>query len=245
MSEPVPPIGTQISALAELAPDEPAVTCDGLTISRAELDRSTNLLARAYAERGVGVGDYVTMVLPNSIEWVQAAVACWKLGAVPQPLSPRLPDMEFEALLELRPRALLVGRDHPGIPSVPAGFVPDPALSDGPLPEAVSPCWKSMASGGSTGRPKLIEVGGDSRVPPAFGYALGAQEGDTTLVPVPLTHNTGFSSATIALLMRNHLVLMNRFDPHEFLRLITGHRPQLVITVPTIMQRALPGLGRR
>jgi bile acid-coenzyme A ligase len=197
-------------------------------------------LARAYAERGVGVGDYVTIVLPNSVEWMQAAVACWKLGAVPQPLSPRLPDAEFEGILGLRPRALLVGRDHPGIPSVPAGFVPDPALSDGPLAEAVSPCWKSMASGGSTGRPKLIEVGGDSRVPPAFGYALGAQEGDTTLVPVPLTHNTGFTSATIALLMRNHLVLMSRFDPHEFLRLITEHRPQLVMTVPTIMQRALP-----
>jgi bile acid-coenzyme A ligase len=110
MSEPVPPIGTQISALAALAPDEPAVTCDGLTLSRAELDRSTNRLARAYAERGVGVGDYVTMVLPNSIEWIQAAVACWKLGAVPQPLSARLPDAELRGLVELRPPALLVGR---------------------------------------------------------------------------------------------------------------------------------------
>ena len=111
MTGPVPPIGAQISALAALAPDEPAVTCDGLTITRAELDRSTNRLARAYAERGVGVGDYVTMVLPNSIEWVQAAVACWKLGAVPQPLSARLPDAELQGLLELRPPALLVGRD--------------------------------------------------------------------------------------------------------------------------------------
>ena len=240
MTQPVPPIGTQLSALAQLGPDEPAVTCDGRTITRGELDSSTNRLARAYAEHGVGVGDYVTISLPNSVEWMQAAVACWKLGAVPQPLSPRLPDAEFAGLLELRPRALLVGRSGAGIPSVPAGFVPDQALSDGPLPEAVSPCWKSMASGGSTGRPKLIEVGGDSRLPPAFGYALGAQEGDTTLVPVPLTHNTGFTSATIALLMRNHLVLMSRFDPHEFLRLISDHRPQLVTTVPTIMQRALP-----
>jgi bile acid-coenzyme A ligase len=242
VTQPVPPIGTQISALAAIAPDEPAVSCAGRTITRAELDSSTNRLARAYAELGVNVGDYVTIALPNSVEWVQAAVACWKLGAVPQPLSPRLPDAEFEGLLELRPRALLVGRAAPKveIPSLPAGFVPDPALSDEPLPEAVSPCWKSMASGGSTGRPKLIEVGGDSRLPPAFGYALGAQEGDTTLVPVPLTHNTGFTSATIALLLRNHLVLMSRFDPHEFLRLITEHRPQLVVTVPTIMQRALP-----
>ena len=239
-SEPVPPIGTQISALAALAPDEPAVTCDGRTLTRGELDRSTNRLARAYAERGVGVGDYVTIVLPNSVECVQAMVACWKLGAVPQPLSARLPDAEFEGLLELRPRALLVGRTHPGIPSVPKGFVPEQSFSDDPLPEAVSPCWRSIGSGGSTGRPKLIEAGGDSRLGPALGYAVGGQEGDTVLVPVPLTHTTGFTSAAVALVMGNHLVLMSRFDPHEFLRLITEHRPQLVTTVPTMMQRALP-----
>jgi bile acid-coenzyme A ligase len=240
---PVPPIGAQISALAALAPDEPAVTCDGLTITRAELDRSTNRLARAYAERGVGVGDYVTMVLPNSIEWIQAAVACWKLGAVPQPLSARLPDAELQGLLDLRPPASLVGREHPEIPSVPAGFTSDPALSDAALPEAVSPVWKAMGSGGSTGRPKLIESGGPhfgSRIPAAIGYPLGAQEGDTTLVPIPLSHNTGFTTATIALLMRHHLVLMSRFDPQQFLRLITDHRVTFLTTVPTIMQRTLP-----
>jgi bile acid-coenzyme A ligase len=261
MTKPVPPIGSQISALAEIAPDEPAVSCAGITITRAELDSSTNRLARAYAERGVGLGDYVTIALPNSVEWVQAAVACWKLGAVPQPLSPRLPDAEFEGLLDLRPRALLVGREDPRrgdrkrgeagrsgspterhrvIPNVPAGFVPDPGLSDGPLPEAVSPCWKSLASGGSTGRPKLIEAGGDARVPAAIGAPLGAQEGDITLVPVPLSHNTGCTTAVVALLMRHHLVLMSRFDPHEFLRLITDHRVTFLTTVPTIMQRALP-----
>ncbi|MFZ1175122.1 MAG: AMP-binding protein [Mycobacterium sp.] len=238
--EPVPPIGTQISALADVGPDEPAVTCDGLTITRAELDRSTNRLARAYAERGVGIGDYVTMVLPNSIEWVQAAVACWKLGAVPQPLSARLPAAELQGLLDLRPPTLLVGRDHPEMPSVPAGFTPDPALSDAALPEAVSPVWKAMGSGGSTGRPKLIESGGDSRIPPAIGYPLGAQEGDTTLVPIPLSHNTGFTTATIALLMGHHLVLMSRFDPQQFLRLISDHGVTFLTTVPTIMQRALP-----
>ena len=147
-------------------------------------------------------GDYVTIVLPNCVECVEAMVACWKLGAVPQPLSPRLPDAEFEGLLELRPRALLVGRTHPGIPSLPRGFVPDQALSDDPLPEAVSPCWRSIGSGGSTGRPKLIEAGGDSRLGPALGYVVGGQEGDTVLVPVPLTHTTGFTAAAVALMMR-------------------------------------------
>jgi bile acid-coenzyme A ligase len=261
VTEPVPPIGVQISALAALAPDEPAVTCDGQTMTRGELDRSTNRLARAYAERGVGVGDYVTMVLPNGIEWIRAAVACWKLGAVPQPLSARLPDAELAGLLSLRPPKLLVGRegdrqlgeagrsgspngqhsgDHHEIASVPEGFIPDPNSSDAPLPEAVSPVWKAMGSGGSTGRPKLIESGGDSRIPPAIGYPLGAQEGDTTLIPVPLSHNTGFTTAAIALLMRHHLVLMSRFEPQQFLRLIADHGVTFLTTVPTIMQRALP-----
>ena len=150
----------------------------GARITRGELDRSTNRLARAYAERGVGVGDYVTIVLPNSIEWIQAAVACWKLGAVPQPLSARLPDAEFEGLLDLRPRALLVGRDHPGTCPVcqrvssPTGRCPTARCR-----KRCRRCWKSMGSGGSTGRPKLIEAGGDSRIPAAIGYATGRAGG--------------------------------------------------------------------
>ena len=154
MTAPVPPIGTQFSLLAEQSPDEPAVTCEGRTLTRGELEASSNRLARAYAELGVGQGDYVTIVLPNSIEWMQAALAAWKLGAVPQPLSARLPDAELEGLLELKPRALLVGRTDPRgvIPSVPGDFTPDSGLSDTPLPEAVSPSWKALGSGGSTGQ---------------------------------------------------------------------------------------------
>jgi bile acid-coenzyme A ligase len=243
MTAPVPPIGTQFSRLAEVAPDEPAVTCDGRTLTRGELDRSTNRLARAYAELGVRQGDYVTIVLPNSIEWIQAALAAWKLGAVPQPLSARLPDAELEGLLELKPRALLVGRDDPRgvIPSVPGDFSPTPGVSDAPLPEAVSPTWKALGSGGSTGRPKLIEAGGDSRFPGALvGLGMGGQDGDIQLIAVPLSHNTGMTTATIGLLMRNHLVLMPRFDAAEFLRLVAEYRVDFIVAVPTIMQRLLP-----
>jgi bile acid-coenzyme A ligase len=242
MTSTVPPIGTQVSGLAAQSPDAPAVTCEGRTLTRGELDVSTNRLARAFAERGVGVGDYVTIVLSNSIEWVQAVLAAWKLGAVPQPLSARLPDAELHALLELHPPKLLFGRDDPTgrIQSLSRDFTPGPELSDGPLPEAVSPVWKSMASGGSTGRPKLIESGGDSRVPAAAGYPLGAQEGDVSLMSVPLSHNTGFTTFAIGLLQGHHLVLMPRFEPREFLRLVTEHHVTFLATVPTIMQRLLP-----
>ena len=64
--------------------------------------------------------------------------------------------------------------------------------------------------------------------------------GDTQLVSVPLSHNTGFTSATTALATGQHLVLMSRFDPEEFLRLVTEYRVNYLATVPTIMQRLLP-----
>jgi bile acid-coenzyme A ligase len=235
-------IPAQLAVLAAADPEHPAVTCEGRTLTRAELDGSSNRLARAYAGLGVSQGSYVTIAVANSIEWLQAVIACWKLGAVPQPLSPRLPDSEYAELLDLVPRALLVGRPDPRglVPSVPATFEPDAALSDAPLPDVVSPVWKAMASGGSTGRPKLILAGSGSRIPAAIGSPLGAEPGDVQLISVPLSHNTGFSNAVVGLLLGHHLVLMPRFDPHEFLRLITEYRVTYLATVPTIMQRLLP-----
>jgi bile acid-coenzyme A ligase len=238
----VPAIGTQISRLATEAPEAAALSHEGRTLTRRQLDSTTNRLARAYAELGVRQGDYVTIAVPNSIEWVQAVVAVWKLGAIPQPLSSRLPDSEYAGLLDLTPRALLVGRPDPRgvVRAVPGDFDPGD-VSDEPLPEVVSPSLKSMASGGSTGRPKLIEAGGDSRFQGGLVAAMmGNEATDTQLVSVPLSHNTGFTSATIALATGQHLVLMSRFDPAEFLRLVSEYRVNYLATVPTIMQRLLP-----
>jgi bile acid-coenzyme A ligase len=98
-----------------------------------------------------------------------------------------------------------------------------------------------MASGGSTGRPKLIESGGDSRwAGKLFGQGLGAREGDTSLISVPMSHNTGTMTTAIGLLMGHHVVVMPRFDPAEFLRLVTEQHVNWLATVPTIMHRLLP-----
>lgn len=237
----IPPIGTQLTRLAELAPEESAVTCGSETLTRAELEASANRLARAYADLGVGVGDYVTIVLPNSIEWIQSAFAIWKLGAIPQPLSQRLAESEFNELMDLVPRKLLVGKTDPrgAVAHVPAGFVPH-GLSYAPLPEAVSPSVKAMASGGSTGRSKLIETTWDGRFNAAgLGHLIGAQEGDTHILAGPLSHNTPFTMFVVATLMRQHLILMPRFEAEDCLRLITEHRVNFGVTVPTMLQRML------
>ncbi len=223
----VPFIGTQLTCLAENEPDRPVLTCDGVTLSRGELESSANRLARAYRELGVRLGDYVTIALPNSIEWVQAAFAVWKLGAIVQPLSPRLPDTEFGELLELVPRALLVGRADPSgnTVSVPPGFAPSNDLSDTPLPEAISPVWKAMPSGGSTGRPKLIEVTANGQLDPTpMGIMFGFAPDDTQLVTGPLTHNLPITTTVVGVLLGQHVVLMSRFDAERCLDLIAQHR---------------------
>ena len=77
----------QLATLAASKPDAPAVTCAGQTVTRRELDRLANRLARELSSYGVGLGDFVTVALPNSVDWFVAYVAAWKLGAIPQPTS--------------------------------------------------------------------------------------------------------------------------------------------------------------
>ena len=110
-------IGRIFTDLADEDPNRPSVTCDGSTASRLDLERRANRLARAYAELGVKAGDFVTIGLPNSIEFYEATVATWKLGAVPQPVSARLPARERQAIVDLAGPAIVVGADevdHPG-----------------------------------------------------------------------------------------------------------------------------------
>ena len=84
--------------LVAAAPDAPAITHEGLTVSRAELQRRTNRLARAYEALGVREGTMVTIALPNGIEFFEACLATWKLGATPQPVSSRSPRLELEQI---------------------------------------------------------------------------------------------------------------------------------------------------
>ena len=77
--------------LAAADPERVLITCGDESITRAGFESSANRLARDLQARGVGLGDMVTIALPNSIAWFVTAAACWKLGAIPQPVSYRLP----------------------------------------------------------------------------------------------------------------------------------------------------------
>jgi len=232
-------MGQVIGLLAQEAPERPAITHEGRTINRLELERRTNRLARAYAELGVGQDDLVTIALPNGIPFYEACAAIWKLGATPQPVSAVLPDRERQAIVELADPPLVVGvapGTHGDRPAVPAGWEPDPALSDEPLPARTPRWWKAPTSGGSTGRPKIIVAEQAGLADPAEPPFLMQRDG-TQLVPGPLYHNGPFAFSTRGLLSGNHIVVMTRFDPGLTLELIERHGVDWVLLVPTMMHR--------
>ena len=240
MTDALQPIAVAMAALAAAHPDWPAVTVGSESLTRGELDRRTNRLARAFAAAGVSSDDLVTIALPNSVSFIESAVACWKLGAVPQPVSFRLPDPELTAIVELADSALVVGVEAgrlPGRATWAPGQQPDHGLSDEPLPPVVSRSWKAPTSGGSTGRPKLILSGDPSTIPAEPG--LGFRRDGCALIPGPLYHNAGFTFASTGLFYGNHVVILPRFDAEETLRAIDTYRPDFMLLVPTMMIRIL------
>lgn len=231
------PIGRRLADLAHVDPHRPAITCADRTVTREVLHRRTNRLARAYASLGVKAGDLVTIGLPNGIEFYEAAIAAWKLGATPQPVSWRLPPLERQQIVELANPALIVGVDDlpPERVALRQGFEPRTSLSDEDLPEAVAPSMKAMTSGGSTGRPKLIVVAERGEVDPDR-RPLGMQPHQTQLVCGPLYHNAPFAS-TLGLFVGQHLVVLERFEPEAALRAIEQHRISYLQLVPTMLHR--------
>jgi bile acid-coenzyme A ligase len=181
----------------------------------------------------------VTIALPNSTEWFVAFAACWKIGAIPQPVSSRLPEPEVRAILALANPTAVIGVPPElakGRRSIPLGYEPDSAFSDDPLPDVTSPAWKAPTSGGSTGRPKLI-VSGDSATynedaPLRFGSADGCM-----VVPAPLYHNGPIVWSCSAWLAGSHVVVLPRFDAEATLAAIDRYQADTVYLVPTMMKR--------
>ncbi len=225
--------------LAERDPEGVAILHEDESLTRGALERQSNRLARAYAQRGVREGDLVTIALPNGMDFFVACLAIWKLGATPQPISARLPELERRAIVELVDPALLVGADvgaYGERPTLPVGYVPSDALSDGPLPDRVSRNVRAMTSGGSTGRPKVIVDLTPALSDPELAENDMRVKG-TTLVPGPLYHSGPFITAWQALLSGGRIVVLSRFDAALALQLIERHRVDWVLFVPTMMQR--------
>ena len=120
--------------LAETDPDRPALTCGDITLTRAGFVDRVERLAAQFEARGVAESSTVTISLPNSIGFVESMFAAWAVGAVPQPVSHRLPAPERSAIMGLASPSLVVGMPQseagpwPTLESVP-GQLPAGSLS--------------------------------------------------------------------------------------------------------------------
>ncbi|RZV47388.1 MAG: acid--CoA ligase [Acidimicrobiales bacterium] len=228
-------------AQANARSDHVAVTLSGSQLTFGELEvRATNL-AHHLLSLGVEPADYVTIAEPNSFEWFTAFLACWKLGATPQPVSSRLPPLELAAIVDLADSPVVIGMEHATRPWLPRGFIAPPAPA-GWSPPAVppSPAWKAPTSGGSTGRPKLI-VSGDPAIwtSSLVGLArvIGARADGTTVMPGPLYHNGPLIWSWLTLLSGGNVALLPRFDAESTLAAIQENTAESIYLVPTMMQR--------
>jgi len=224
---------------AAIQPDRVAISHEGETITWSELEWETNRLARVYAELGVGQDDFVTIALPNGIEFFKATLATWKVGATPQPVSARLPKFERDQIIEVGAPKLVVGvsdDDQPGIQTLPVGFEPPAAITGEALDERIATSFKAMTSGGSTGRPKLI-VSATPAVWDIDEDRLQTKLQGSMLIPGPLYHNGPFLWGISALFRGNQVTVTTRFDAEQTLSLIESRQVDIVYMVPTMMQR--------
>jgi len=228
-----------LGQLAEADPDRPALTCAEVTLTRAEFVERVGRLAALFADRGVVQGSTVAICLPNSAGLVESVFAASALGAVPLPVSDRLPALERSAIVDLASPSLVVGvapsegGERPVLESVPG------QLQAGSFTPGVSPMSGLITSGGSTGRPKLIArtvAALFENVRPSAVLLRLPSEG-CVLATGPMSHTASFGAAVAGMLLGNHVVLMSRFDPAETLRLIDRHRVGWVFLVPTMMLR--------
>ena len=187
----------------------------------------------------MGYGDFVTIALPNSVGFIEASFACWKLGATPQPVSARLPKAELDGVVALAdPPVIIAGPEIiADRPTADIARLLAESDDESPLPDCIAPSWKAPTSGGSTGRPKLIVSGLQGvMLPTQIDYwRLGAE--DVAIMPGPLYHNGPFSSAIVALTAGAQLVLLPKFDAEAVLQAVERHRGTWLYLVPTMMSR--------
>ena len=98
---------------------------------------------------------------------------------------------------------------------------------------------------GTTGRPKGVRrkpVSPDEMeaLYDIINIAFGLRPGARTIIPAPMYHSAPNSYSGLSIVHElDEIVLMPRFDPEDFLRLIEKHRITHIQTVPTMFVRLL------
>jgi long-chain acyl-CoA synthetase len=226
-----PNLAALLAEAARRRPDHPALVWDGGTLSWRDLEARAAALARRLAREGVGAGDVVALLLPNT--WGLAA-ALWgglALGATVAPLNP---------LLAADERARILG--HLGARAVVDAAPAEETAEAMPTAAVVAP-GVILYTSGSTGQPKgavlshaALAAANESWAGPVMGLTAA----DRVLAVLPLAHSFGLNGALLAPLLAGvTVVLQERFTPEDTLRAIARHRATVFPGVATMFARIL------
>ncbi len=243
-------------------PDRAAIIDERGTLTFEEVHRRTNALAHEMRAAGIREGDAVAIMCRNHRGFVEATLACSKLGASALYLNtafagPQITDVmrredpaglvydeDFENLVHDggEGRKRFVGWSEPG--AKPA----DPSLKDlissGSSDDLVPPAEPGkvvILTSGTTGAPKgAARKQPDSPLPLAALFSkIPLKARETTMIAAPMFHSWGFGHFTLALPLSSTIVLRRRFDPEETLRAIAAHRATALAVVPVMLQRIM------
>ncbi|MGW4340344.1 class I adenylate-forming enzyme family protein [Rhodococcus koreensis] len=233
-------------------PDQIALRDDSRELSYAELREVMNDSAHRLNSLGVHAGDRVVVVGHNSWQWVVAFLGALRLGAIAAPANTRLSPAQFaeqcaaiDATLVLtdrslhpitaettRPVRLLDGAD--GLFDNPVETTTE--LVD--LPAATAPAVLSFTSG-TTGIPKgaVLTHRAYHRGSAVFAEVMGTTAQDSTLVLVPLFHNTGFvDQLGQMLVVGGRTELLRKFSTTAAAQALADRPVSYITAVPSILR---------
>lgn len=258
---PVLGLAVWMRRVAERYPARPALTCDDITWTYAQLQRRIEALAAVLAGRGVQPGDRVGYLGFNDPHFLVALFACARLNAIFVPLNFRLtaPEVAFiaeDAGVSLmladahnRPviddiRTRLGCRHYLLVEGVAPGWEALPALEQPPAtvpPEVqVQPDEVAliMYTSGTTGHPKgAMLTHGNFWTNNLNGIlSNGLRCEDVVLNFAPLFHVGGLCSVSLpALQAGGHLLLHRSWDVEAVMRDIARYRVSVTFAVPSML----------
>ena len=212
-----------------------------------ELAHRAACLAGALRERGVARGDVVMTVIGNRPEWVEAMVACFRIGAVALPCTEQLRPKDLRARMDLAEPRLVVADERDADAVREAGFdgplltIPDDTLYEAaPAPaEDLAPDDPALITftSGTAGEPKPIRHGQrylfGQRVQAEHWF--GAQAGDLTWCTAASGWSKSARNVFIAPWLMGATALMHdaRFDPAERLEVAEQEGVNVLCMAPT------------
>jgi long-chain acyl-CoA synthetase len=256
--------GMLLALWAARTPDAPALISPTGERTFKQLNANANRLARTLAARGLTRGDSVAVLCGNRPEFAEVAAACLRSGLCYTPINWHLTAEEVAYILrDCGAKALIAdARFAPACADASrladnaharlsvggeiAGFVPYAlALADQAAHDLDAPVLgnRVLYTSGTTGQPKGVVrpvqyMAARSPSLDAAGYAPGQQQ--LHLCTGPLYHAAPLTfSLHLPLFEGVGVVLMERWDAEEALRLIERHRVTHTHMVPTMFHRLL------